>query len=437
MKQALILGLMLLTFSSKAQNPQIPVTVPYDSWAGAEVPGWLYLPADYATSTKKYPVVFFYHGLGEAGTDRNMLLSQGLPKLIAEGMRPDNITNPADGQQYSFIVLSVQHWSWSPNASWLPKQLEWLNTHYRIDQSRVYVTGMSAGGQACFNVAVNDNNLARLIAAAVPMSPGTAWPYNIGLVADNKIETWFFSGDTDGGFTTNATNYSTDCNSLYPGSSKLNIYSGGHCCWNTYYHTSWRDPVTAQSVWEWMLTNVNETLANPLPVYFISANIKAEEMGLRISWQVSGEKDVDHYEVEKSTDGRTYSVIGLAAASKQTAYHITYSSFQNKGFYRIKSVDHDGKKVYSSVINYTKGQASVVLKAFPIPASNELIIQHPTATKGTTIRMHSADGRLVHSATPAQGVQQTLLNITALKKGSYFLHYEDASGTMETLTIVK
>ena len=272
----LVFSILLLTFISKAQGPQQLVTVPYNTWTSAKVKGWLYLPADYATSTTNYPLVVFYHGLGEAGTDPNKLLSNGIPKLIASGMRPDNITSPADGKKYSFIVLSVQHWSWSPDPAWLPYQLNWMKNNYRIDTNRVYVTGMSAGGQQSVRAASNNDDVSRLVAAAVPMSPANAADFDPNLIQQNKIETWFFSGSTDGNYTQNATTYSTQCNRVYPGSSKLNIYSGGHCCWNTYYNTSWKDATTGLSVWEWMLQYSKEP-SEALPVNFHSLDIKKND----------------------------------------------------------------------------------------------------------------------------------------------------------------
>ena len=34
----------------------------------------------------------------------------------------------------------------------------------------------------------------------------------------------------------------------------MTIYGGDHCCWNTFYNTNWRDPVSNWSIWQWFLT---------------------------------------------------------------------------------------------------------------------------------------------------------------------------------------
>src|SRR5215217_2884542 len=188
---------------SYSQGPQQLVSVPVEP-AGTPVKGWLYLPADYDQTTHNYPVVLFYHGSGEAGTDPYKVLNQGIPKLIANGMRPDSILNPVDGQKYSFIVLSLQHWAWSPDPKWIPTEMQWLKENYRVDTNRVYVTGLSAGGQQSFNVAVDNDAVTSLIAASASLSPAWVGGYNISMVSKYHIKTWFLSGSTDS-YTNNAT----------------------------------------------------------------------------------------------------------------------------------------------------------------------------------------------------------------------------------------
>jgi dienelactone hydrolase len=430
MKKLWFISLALSALSVKAQGPQQLVTVPITPW-GHTTKAWLYLPQDYATSTKNYPVVFFYHGVGEAGNNPYILLNQGIPNLIANGMRPDNIINPADGQSYSFIVLSAQDGYWSPSPDWLPHELAWLKQNFRVDTNRVYVTGLSAGGQTSFGTTVTNPEVSRLIAAAVPMSPAGLSSYDPSLVAQNNIETWFFTGNSDGVFTANATTYSTQCNTQYPGSSRLNVYSGGHCCWNNYYNVNWNDPVTGYSVWEWMLLNRREI---PLPVTFESFEVKKENNGVKLLWKVSEEINVSHYEIEKSANGRDFSRIGSVMATQQSIYTFMDALVSPNNYYRIKSVDADGKYKYSVVVKLNGRTGNIILKAFPVPATNAITIQHPPGGK---LEIVSASGSIVRAVVNKLPAQQTTMDIASLQKGIYYLRFVDTDNNIETLHIIK
>lgn len=434
MKNIYALLLVLLMHTAKAQGPQQLIQIPYDFWNGATVPAWIYLPADYATSTKKYPVVFFYHGVGEAGSNPYTVLNQGIPNLIANGMRPDNITNPVDGQQYSFIVVSAQHWSWSPLPQWLPYEIQYLKQNYRIDTNRIYVTGLSAGGQTSYNVAVGNVDVSKLIAAAAPMSPAQVWPYDPSPIGQNKIKTWFFAGSSDGGYTNNAINYSNDCNNLYPASSRLNLYPGGHCCWVTYYNKNWHDPATGYSIWEWMLTNTRQAASAPLPVRSINVEARRQGAGVRINWTVQGEENLLRYEVERSRDGRSFSRAGEVAANGGTNY--AFADAVSEAFYRVKVLDIDGKFKYSSVVRVQGNGSGIVLSVYPQPAREKALVQHPDSDEGTMIRILTPEGRLLQSVRPERGSQQTELNVASLKAGMYFIRFEKG-GIQETLKLIR
>lgn len=117
-----------------------------------------YLPVDFnATSGVKYPVVLFYHGIGERGNGNSELgkvLVHGPPKLIEKG------------KDFPAIVISPQsHGGWSDPQSFL-KIYNYLKENYPIDLNRFYVTGLSSGGTGTW-IALETNYTK--IAAAIPI----------------------------------------------------------------------------------------------------------------------------------------------------------------------------------------------------------------------------------------------------------------------------
>src|SRR6476620_2156079 len=135
------------TIIGRQKVDQFPIT----SW-NMMTYGLTWLPTDYSTNTtQKYPLIIFLHGKGETGDGVGglyNLISTALPQYIANGWDPVAV-NPADGQTYKFIVVSPQAptstgWSYTwDNVQYI---LQDVINRYRVDLSRIYVTGLSAGG---------------------------------------------------------------------------------------------------------------------------------------------------------------------------------------------------------------------------------------------------------------------------------------------------
>ena len=79
----------------------------------------------------------------------------------------------------------------------------------------------------------------------------------------------------------------------------------------------------------------------------------------------------------------------------------------------------------------------VMLKAFPVPAQNEISLHHPGAVKGNRILINGIDGRTIKSLNAQEGVQQTTIDISTLNRGTYFIRYLDDTGSSEILKITK
>ena len=175
-----------------------------------------------------------------------------------------------------------------------------------------------------------------------------------------------------------------------------------------------------------------------LPVNFKSLVIRKATTGANLIWEVSDEMNVLHYEIERSTDGRNFTKIGTVAASKSTSYSFVDTK-QSAGvvYYRIRSVDGDGKYKFSTVVSYSNGRSVVILKAFPLPAQNTLTVQHePILGKGQ-ITISAQDGRIMKMVSPAAGSTQTVVDLSNLSRGMYLLQFANGDGQLQTLKVVK
>jgi predicted peptidase len=103
----------------------------------------LYLPKGYEKGKKAWPLVLFLHGGGERGTDIEKVKKHGPPKLIAKG------------KDFPCIVLSPQARGFGWDAQTLHALLDDVTSKYRVDEDRVYVTGMSMGGMGTWSLAAS------------------------------------------------------------------------------------------------------------------------------------------------------------------------------------------------------------------------------------------------------------------------------------------
>jgi predicted peptidase len=226
------------------------VQVPIDQWHNR--PGIIHVPADGQLDNGLFPALIFFHGVGEKGNNPETLLNVGLPNVVENS--GSVYGTDSGGKVRKFIVFALQDEYWSPDPSWMQSVIPWLIKNYKVDPKHITATGLSAGGQNSFNC-LADKTCSGLFANGICMSlpGGLGGDKDPSLIATNKIPTWFFTGDQD---TTAAPAVTKDanaiCNKVYPGSSKLTVFSGGHWGWNTFYDPKWKDGV---SIYDFALGN--------------------------------------------------------------------------------------------------------------------------------------------------------------------------------------
>lgn len=198
----------------------------------------LYLPDGYdaADTETKWPVIFFFHGIGERGSDLEQLLSYGLPWYLERGGKV-----PA-------IVIAPQcpassHWADTDDEEVKLKEfIPQMAELYNVDTDRMYVTGLSMGGRCAWKIALAmpDTFAAMLVCC------GRTNTYDFSQILDMPI--WMFHGAEDD--TVDFRNVNSIMTKLYEQEHRyyrLTVYPRmGHSIWNTVYDLP--------EVYDWLLS---------------------------------------------------------------------------------------------------------------------------------------------------------------------------------------
>lgn len=218
-----------------------------------------YVPPSYAGSKESFPLIIFIHGIGELGngtTQLSTVLKNGLPKLITNGTFPTSFT--VNGKSFSFIVVAPQ-FKKIPAPVDVLSLLNYLKGKFRIDNSRIYVTGLSMGGGVTEDFASAGDSYAKIVAAAVPIA-GNMNPKQLpnapNTVAKNDVPMWFLHNEDDPMV---PSQYSKDWVSMIdaykPAANpepKLTIFNAkGHDAWSRAYDPAYKE--NGMNVYEWML----------------------------------------------------------------------------------------------------------------------------------------------------------------------------------------
>ena len=255
--------LSFLTISFSETSGQLV----FQTTAPSVIAYYEYLPSDYQNNSKKYPVVIFLHGIGERGpnTQDVNILADNIYKVAKLG--PPNFVK--NGTQFPFILIAPQlkntYGTW---PSWYVLEvINHVKKYLRIDERKIYLTGLSLGGGGAW-VAAQD--YPELFAALVPVCGGYNSPTKAGNIGGENLPVWASHGDKDVIVPfSKTTRMVTAINACLPAPTplaKVTIYKGvGHNAWDYAYRTD--NSLHTTNVYQWMMKKTNSRNAgNIIPI---------------------------------------------------------------------------------------------------------------------------------------------------------------------------
>lgn len=227
------------------------------------------LPVGYASNpTKNYPLLIFLHGVGELGngtTQLPLVLKNAIPKMLNQGTFPASFN--VGGVNHSFIVISPQFKSTTDMVLAIDAMINYCKKHYRVDASRIYLTGLSLGGKMSWNFAGATKARADMMAAIVPVCSGASYSATrVTNVTSSKLPMWFLNNSDDPYISATAAQSLVNTINAILVSPKALItihQASGHDAWTKSYDPNFR--VNGMNVYEWMLSHKRGAISSPAP----------------------------------------------------------------------------------------------------------------------------------------------------------------------------
>jgi hypothetical protein len=140
--------------------------------------------------------------------------------------------------------------------------------------------------------------------------------------------------------------------------------------------------------------------STPLPLRLISFNAERRSGTSFLNWVTQNEENVDHFEIQRSATPTNFISIGTVGArnitSRQEYYFEDHSPLNGIAYYRLRSVDRDGKTSYSKITAVNERQLQSAGFIILNPARNGITIFNKTGKEGSfDYKLMNAAGQLL------------------------------------------
>ena len=411
------------------------------------VNGWnayVHVPWDYNSNpTQKYATIIFIPGLGEVGTNAAAVISNGPGAYIQDGWN-GNVKVGSDSVK--FIIISLQPPSAWPNTSDIDQRIQTLKTLFRIDKSKMHLTGLSMGGWAAMCYVTADPlegpyTYASQVASVVSIEGVTAsdnapFPQkfnNMALYGGKMINFEQINDYRKGDIAVAQMNTAKTGSAQY---IETNYSGGGHCCWEQFYGGKGVQPNQfiieglSQNIYQWIARNPQQ-VDGALPVTLQNFTARNVNENVSLQWSTSYEKNSNYFEIQRSTNGTDFTKIGMLYTAGNSTLVNNYN-FDDKqpskgiNYYRLSSVDLDGRTSLSKTVSVTvKVAHSFSLSQVHLNKDVNNLLLTVNSDKPQNIRatIMDAAGRVYFSTSLKvnAGTNSISKELSNLGRGIYFL----------------
>ncbi len=174
-------------------------------------------------------------------------------------------------------------------------------------------------------------------------------------------------------------------------------------------------------------------LVVPLPIELSSFTAIQNGKANEIRWTTEIEKNIKNFEVEKSKDAKTWTVLGAANPNAIKRYDMKDETPFLTTYYRLRTNENDGRVSTSNVVVVYRGDKANILELSPNPTARDIKVKFESAEASeVTLQVLDMVGR-VHSNSALDVTKGTNLidvSTSALPAGVYYLNLNTGATTL-------
>ena len=185
--------------------------------------------------------------------------------------------------------------------------------------------------------------------------------------------------------------------------------------------------------------------SSSLPLDLLSFQAVSDNGDVKLIWTTANQDNVNRFELERAPlSSGSYSVIGTVPANTERSDTYSFtdlqaSRFMDRGYYRLKMVDNDGRFRYSrTILVNTGGSVTTTLQPNVVPAGQPvmLYVSGTQNQRGYRADLISATGQLLQTVKGVAGSYQRF-DTYSLKKGVYIIRIIRPAGVVTEKLVVQ
>ncbi|TDE11286.1 T9SS type A sorting domain-containing protein [Dyadobacter psychrotolerans] len=174
----------------------------------------------------------------------------------------------------------------------------------------------------------------------------------------------------------------------------------------------------------------------PLPVNLTDFKAFGENTSVNLSWSTTEETNSERFDIERSSTGRQWEVIGSVAAQgeskAQNEYYFTDKNPLNgNNYYRLKMIDSDQTFSYSRINQLSIDNLKI--SVYPNPATDFILIETAELKSLRNIQLFDINGFIIYNS--GEKITSSI-DVRNIKAGTHIIKIHKTDGSAWTQRIL-